>query len=265
MADMGSETVKRRVVGLSVAMIVLVSTAAPAEADAGWQLPPGEYRRVSAFIGTNNDPRPSRGQVSQAYFYAYQFGFWAVSTGGYIGIQTDFGGKRAVFSLWNSLGCYPSPEPGATCGSFNEDGTGYSVSIPYNWQAGHIYELIVRPHWTYQAPDGHWTMMWGEIKDQSTGATKVIGELKVPFWGLIDRGGVNWVEYYGPSITSCAQLPYFDVGFGAPEGVRQDGTWQSAALTGYSSRIAGSAAEALSCRSTAEITPGPGVRQRGPI
>src|SRR5947207_4890870 len=65
-----------------------------------WSLPGSGYYNIDTPIFPSNDPRPAPGQVSQAYFYSAQFGF-VHGPGGYIGIQTDGRGKRAIFSIWN--------------------------------------------------------------------------------------------------------------------------------------------------------------------
>src|SRR5690242_17244681 len=97
-----------------------------------WALPGSGYYNIDTPIFPSNDPRPAPGQQNQAYFYSSQFGF-TNGPGGYVGIQTDANGKRAVFSIWDANGVSCSSVRGAICQRFTGEGDGYQTMIPYNW------------------------------------------------------------------------------------------------------------------------------------
>ncbi len=178
-----------------------------------WLLPPeptnpggtrGYYNQdIVVFAG--NDPGPS-----QSYFYSHQFGLVG-GDGGYIGIQSDGNGKRAIFSIWQATAAYG---PGIAR-PFSGEGEGYQTIIPYNWVPGHYYRLRV---WTTGVDDvGTWWCGW--IKDNSTGVENWIGCIRVPYWWhWLSSYSITWIEDYGPQHPNCDAVPYAVVYFDHPTG-----------------------------------------------
>jgi hypothetical protein len=177
-----------------------------------WSFPGSGYYNIDTPIFPSNDPRPAPGQVSQAYFYSSQFGF-AHGPGGYIGIQTDGRGKRAIFSIWNANDASCSDVPEAICRPFSGEGNGYQTIIPYDWVAGHSYRTRV---WELRT-DGAGEWWIGAIIDDTTGAEAVIGSIRVPRGRGWLSGAVNtWVEWYAAQAPDCGQVPVSVVFFGPP-------------------------------------------------
>lgn len=165
--------------------------------------PAGGWEGIGEYVYPVNDPKPTAGQAPQAYFYSNQFG--VSTTGGYVGIQTDINGKRAIFSLWGATSATCSPVPGAICQPFGGEGTGYQTLIPYAWQAGVRY-------FTYVSRDPNQCNKWnGSISDGST--TTAIGSIVVPGCGGITDGNSTWVEWYAANPADCSGYPSADVYF----------------------------------------------------
>ena len=177
-----------------------------------WSLPGNDYYNIDTPIVPVNDPRPSRGQVNQAYFYASQFGFTG-GPGGYAGIQTDANGKRAIFSIWDADQALCSGVAGAICQPFGGEGVGYQTMIPYPWTARHAYRTRV---WALNKDaSGEWWL--GAILDDTLGTEAIIGSIHVPTGrGRLSGTIYTWVEWYAPQASNCTQLPLSLVFFGRP-------------------------------------------------
>ncbi len=177
-----------------------------------WSLPGSGYYNIDSPIFPSNNPRPAAGQVSQSYFYASQFAF-TDGTVGYIGIQTDARGKRAVFSIWDATGASCSAVAGAICQRFDGEGEGWQTMIPYNWVAGHSYRTRV---WAVRTDaSGEWWL--GAIIDDTLGTEAIIGSIHVPIGrGRLSGHITTWTEWYGPHVTACNQLPISVIFFGPP-------------------------------------------------
>lgn len=213
---------------LLIAGVCAVAPSAPAFAHHGvhpqntythWGAPQGFPAEgawaLQQTIFTGNDPAPGPGQVPPSYFYAHQF-FAAVDpegdNGGYIGIQTDAAGKRAVFSWWGAVDGACSEVVGAECRMGFEDRPVYQTAIPYNWQAHHYYTLTV-----WRLSVGRSTTRWlGAISDNGGPGTNV-GYIDTPNeFGGLGPGSVSWIEWYGGTGVSCSQFPKALVYFERP-------------------------------------------------
>lgn len=204
-------------VGVVFAVLAGAEPASAAQSQNTWSwwqqpTPPSSagWNGTGQYVLPDNDPAPAAGQVPQAYQYAHQI--TVGSGGGYIGIQTDSAGKRAIFSMWGATGATCSTTTvGGTCGPFAEQGAGYQALIPFTWSAGHYYFALV----TRSATDCHvWT---GWINDTGSRAPRSnIGSLTMP-----DCGGITWAndasftEAYGPDAP-CAAYPRAVVSFYPP-------------------------------------------------
>ena len=209
-----------------IAGLILVASwfaLAPAVAGVGTQgtysdwifpdMPAGGFQEIEDMIYPANDPAAKPGQVAQAYFYSSQFGIVS-GDGGYIGIQTDTGNspapKKAIFSIWGANAARCSTVEGALCQPFTGEGDGYQTLIPYEWVAGHQYRTRVRA--LDSDAGGDWWV--GEITDETTGDTQIVGYIRVPsvYEGL-SYYVINWVEWYAPQAETCDQLPSSTVYF----------------------------------------------------
>jgi hypothetical protein len=179
------------------------------------QSPTAGFYNLDISVYPGNEPDVSHHGV----FYAHQFGILQGS-GGYIGLQKDRNGKRAIFSIWNALeaqgpgagrSCRTYPPPCA--GTFGGEGEGYQTMVPYTWQPGHYYRYRV---WTLSS-DARGTWWGGWIIDETTRTETLIGTIRVPAaWQGLDRLSFTWVEYYGANAKTCGEFGYSLVYFDHP-------------------------------------------------
>jgi len=175
-------------------------------------MPSGGFYNIDGYIFPSNDPLPSSGQVYPAYFFSNQFTFVG-GQGGYIGLQKDANGKRAIFSIWETNGVQCSGVAGAICRPFSGEGVGHQTMIPFNWQAGRSYRMRVWVAGTDAG--GEWWV--GAVQDTTTGVETQIGLIRVPFGrGWLGNWVSTWVEWYGAQVSDCGQLPGATTYFGAP-------------------------------------------------
>ncbi len=215
---------KKLIMGLALSLTLLSSSTPTAAAVSiqgtysQWELPPSGagYYNLDMPVFTSNDPQASPGQATPAYYYATQFWFANPGlNGGYIGLQSDGDGKRAIFSIWDASDAACGPVVGAICRPFSGEGEGYQTMIPYDWQAGHAYRTRV---WAVGVDEGGaWWL--GAILDDMTGADTIIGTIRVPHGrGWLGGTLLNFVEWYGPQPATCQDLPISVVFFGPPRG-----------------------------------------------
>lgn len=177
--------------------------------------PASGFYNLDIMVYPGNEPDVSHHGV----FYAHQFAL-RQGSGGYIGLQKDKRGKRAIFSIWNALeaqgpgagrSCRTYPPPCA--GTFDGEGEGYQTMIPYTWKPGHYYRYRV---WTTSAGTrGTWWSGW--IIDETEGTETMIGTIRVPaHWQWLDRVSYTWVEYFAANAKTCSELGYALVHFDRP-------------------------------------------------
>jgi hypothetical protein len=127
-------------------------------------------------------------------FFSHQIWFKNGSDAAYMGIQETANGKIGIFSLWNSPGNAKTGSSGSYCLLFDNEGSGWSCRIPYNWIAGRSYRLRMRK--IKGKADGS-IQYGGFIQDMKTEKETVIGYLwTAPGQGLL-MGSVSWIEDYG--------------------------------------------------------------------
>lgn len=183
-----------------------------------WQQPTTPdtgFYNLDITVYPGNDPDVAQHGV----YYAHQFGIIGGS-GGYIGLQKDSNGKRAIFSIWDALSA-TGPGEGRPCrdhappcaGAFTGEGDGYQTMVPFDWQPGHEYRYRV---WQTGSDDSG-TSWGGWILDEHGGET-FIGEIRVPAdWSGLAGGSITWVEYYANHASVCSDLGYSVVYFDAPK------------------------------------------------
>lgn len=189
-------------------------TASADDQVAGW----GVLRQQ---IVPHNVPVAEAGQGPPSWFYALTFGILN-GDGGYVGIQTDSGGQRAIFSIWHAVDA--TAGPGATASAFSGEGNGYQILLPYAWDASHVYEVEVRfliESGLLSTDPRTWE---GYITNLTTGVRTYIGKIRTPHdW--TSSGGeqrlnyhpANFVEWYPWSEDrACTAFPYSSVSFRSP-------------------------------------------------
>ena len=131
----------------------------------------------------------------------------------YIGLQ---GLNTAVFSVF---GASLSSSPACKVQTSNFDNGAYSFGgtsciSSYPVAAGVTYRLSI----TEGSPSligGTLYVDWqGTVINTNNNQKTVLGDIDVPFsWELLTNQVVNWTEYFGPALSSCAVLPYSNVTF----------------------------------------------------
>jgi hypothetical protein len=157
------------------------------------------------------------GQNSQAYYYAMQwYDYGNGSEGGYMGLQTDSNGQRAIFSEFGGISGYG---PG-TSQSFSNEGNGWQTLIPFSWSGGTTYEYYT--YYNYTTSTGSW--FTSEIINVTSNTYYTIGTIEIPVsYGSAQRYINNFVEWYGPPALNCSYYPYSDVTFNAVRGAARSG------------------------------------------
>jgi hypothetical protein len=148
---------------------------------------------------------------SAGVFWAHQFWFQG-GDGGYLGLQTRGFlngrevGRMAIFSVWNALDAVAAP--GATAQTFDGEGVGYSVRLPYVFQPGTTYQFRLL------GEGGGW---WGvQLRNAATGAEVPMGRILVPTaWGQLQGATTNFTEVYLP-LADCLSVPYGRMRFDVP-------------------------------------------------
>ena len=136
--------------------------------------------------------------------------FWATSWlwngssyGGYLGLQTDANGNgvQALFSAWT--GTNGVNGWGASCGQFNEGGTGIQCFVPFTYSSGHTYRFDV----TKVGGDGQGGYDWrGSIYDFSANTEYKVGLIDVPSLAATTGEPDNFSEYFGNTFA-CGTSP----------------------------------------------------------
>jgi len=146
--------------------------------------------------------------ASNLYWAQQFYTSTTVDHGGYVGLQTGGNingvlvGKIAIFSIWNADAAEAGP--GATAQTFDGEGIGYSVRIPYAWKAGVGYRFRVEK-------DG--ALWWkATLVDTSTGSSTYIGRIRITQDVPLQPVWVAFTEYY-TGLADCAAVPHARVAF----------------------------------------------------
>lgn len=161
------------------------------------------YTRISVDIKPGYNTFPA----NQAYFYANNVWFnkYTGTNGGtaYAGLQTNGNngtqavGKMLIFSIWDATSA--AAVPGGTAVQFGGEGTGWSVRVPYNWQAGTTYRVFMYRYKIVGA-----SSVWSAyVTNLTTGVNQSIGMITVPTsFGTI-YGPVTFHERYLGNPAPC--------------------------------------------------------------
>jgi hypothetical protein len=151
----------------------------------------------------NVDQQMKVTQRAPSTYWAMLWTWTGVSTGGYLGLQTNgqrFGGSTgdtAIFSLWNA-----NAASGPHCGIFGGEGNGYSCRLAYKISKNTYYRYRL---WRL-TPDsgGQWWGAW--IENMTTGVDTYIGSIRVDARYTLATGVANFVEYFGAAVP-CNKVP----------------------------------------------------------
>ncbi|KQO61425.1 RICIN domain-containing protein [Curtobacterium sp. Leaf261] len=142
-------------------------------------------------------------------YWSTQFGTTRGS-GGYVGMQTwKDGGGQFLLSVWDSTDGRPGP--GATCLTFDEDGSGQSCRIAdVRPIEGHTYRTT-----TSIAADGR---LSASIHDVTTGEDHDLGSVLTPAGNRFSAHLGSWTEYFdwNSDEVQCADEAYSAMGTAAP-------------------------------------------------
>lgn len=161
---------------------LLISVAEWAAAGYAWW-------SAASTLGYSVDFRPlvDPGPSSNVY-WASQFYVDRENGGGYFGLQSpreEGNGGLFLWSIWAATGYSADGSPGTYCGTFEEDGTGYTCRFRYAWNRGFTYRFNM----SYLG--NGWRRL--VVSELETGFSFNLGRIR--FDGVI-TGGVNWVEYF---------------------------------------------------------------------
>ena len=156
-------------------------------------------------------------------FYA-QFAFYFQNgTVGYMGLQKDSSGKKAIFSIWDADTQTLARGMVAPCQRFGHEGSGASCITPFNWQPGREYKLRV---WRLGSLSPAGKEQWGGwVIDYATGEETLIGIIEVDNhhglsgYGSLSGSTVATMENYQSGNQrefGCSQMPYFSASWFGP-------------------------------------------------
>lgn len=171
---------------------------------------PGE----SAFYYYSNTvyfPKSHKDGAGDLHGVAYA-GF---QTNGHSGIDDRFVGKMAIFSAWD--GARGFAEDGGWAARFVEDGTGYSVRVPFAWTEGVTYRLEIGR----SGVDGGEQIWHAALSDTRTGARSRIGRIALPGPLRGIRNPITFHERYlgssdAPHQVEPSQVVFSNMSAGEP-------------------------------------------------
>lgn len=175
---------------------------------------------------------------ARATFWAgnWQWNNTSLSGGGYFGLQKNgsrfdgTSGSTAIFSVWNATGAR-----GPGCGTFGNEGIGYSCRIAYPISSDRMYRLRL---WRVEADSsGQWWGAW--VKDLSTGVEQWIGTIRAPLNATAVARYVNFTEYFGDAVATPDLVPRSVADYTQP-GANQQGEGRYAATGTFTGSTVGS-------------------------
>lgn len=144
----------------------------------------------------NKDPDASK----MGYYAQYAF-YFEVGVVGYMGLQKDKEGKKAIFSIWDKPNAITATPSMPWCKRFGHEGSGAQCIIPFDWKAGREYKIRV---WQINEPGAE---KWGAwVIDYATGEETLIGVIGTQGYGGLKTYSIGVIENYGPGdagILSC--------------------------------------------------------------
>lgn len=175
----------------------------------------GPFYNIDMYVKWEVQPQTNTGTYAGFQFYFENGG------GGYFGTQIDSGGKKAIFSIWDSDQQSITAVPLSNCRRFGHEGSGSMCITPYNWVVGREYMVRI---WVLDTlNDG---VNWGGwIKDTTTGEETLIGAIQLKNsggyqgYGMLKTDAIGFHEHYSSgttSVSACNFLPYSKVTWRGP-------------------------------------------------
>jgi len=182
----------------------------------------GQQQWAAAYVNWTFDSAPNGLNLDQqiwlpkpalASFFTMNWNWTNTpNIGGYMGLQTDAAGEGNVrFSLWNA-----TEAKGKQCRTFGGEGIGYTCMLPIKIDTNKFYRLRL---WrTAGDSSGQWWGGWlieekdGKLIEHAIGQIKVATNQDTFSASSI----VNFSEYWGAAVSTCAQVPMSIAGFAPP-------------------------------------------------
>lgn len=147
----------------------------------------------------NKDPDASK----MGYYSQYAF-YFDVGVVGYMGLQKDKDGKKAIFSIWDKPNAISASPLMDWCRRFGHEGSGAQCIIPFEWKAGREYKMRV---WKINEPGAE---KWGGwVVDYATGEETLIGVIGTQGYGGLTGYSIAVIENYGPGDAGFLNCNYF--------------------------------------------------------
>jgi YVTN family beta-propeller protein len=221
----GTKLVVLTASGLSIAAVGAHSVA-PKSAYSVWTQPTNAgLDAVGSWVVPGSVPTAAAGQLPPSYLLAHYFGFTQSPAAlGVVGLVTAAGSRLAAFSVVDA------------------GGTAHTVGVPFPWEAGGAYYLVV----VQLGPNSY----GGWVYDNTAAAWTFIGQVEVSSLGQIAPATVTTAIWFGPAGASCADYPAAGAYFHPPVGYA-GGTTTDAALAGSGPSEAG----LCPATATAELAP----------
>ncbi|MBF0609600.1 MAG: hypothetical protein G8345_05865 [Magnetococcales bacterium] len=158
-------------------------------------------------------PKPPKGL---GYYAQYLFAF-ENDVVGYMGLQWDNQGKKAIFSVWDQPGQITAlPEEG--CKRFGHEGSGASCITPYNWPMHDLHTL----HLFSLGTTSHGERWQVTVNNSSLSQPAVVGTLTLQNskgftgYGKLKTTSYATLEYYGSARMTCETLPVLAIRWQGP-------------------------------------------------
>lgn len=144
-------------------------------------------------------------------YWSNQFKF-ANGTVAYTGMQRVSGqGGMFLYSVWDGTEAKVG-SPGSYCITFQEDGTGKSCRMKFDWKVGHTYQF----HLAHEGDQ--WFGV--TVNDLTANTSFKLGSIRTQSTRISTQSMVNWTEYWewnGPN-SNCFNQPYTRTEFLLPVG-----------------------------------------------
>lgn len=203
----------------SALVIPIHSTYVSYDYDVNPQNAPQGFWNMDTHLTWKKEPISGWGYYAQMYFW------FEAGVGGYMGLQKDNNGKRAIFSMWDKkTGAINATPAHSNCQRFGHEGAGTQCfAMNFNWEAGRDYKLRLWKGFNSSLTwEGNSWSAW--VIDTVTGVETYIGTIHVDdapgfigYGNLSTSGHITTPEYYiGDLNATCDQLPYFGVEWKGP-------------------------------------------------
>lgn len=110
--------------------------------------------------------------------------------------------KMAIFSVWDSTSA--APNAGVTEVNFDGEGVGKSLRVAYDWQVGRTYQIGM--YYNPSISNTTTTYWTAYINDTVTGASTVLGSIKLPAGLNYAQSGAFFHERYSGAVTKCSDM-----------------------------------------------------------